>query len=215
MRRGIDLTFQNWHKEFDEFWLENSKVPKIYTLMGCLWPNYIMFELKKYRGVMFDCTQDWHKVWRKTGLCFQKLTWGIWQISTRALENLEIGTLMAYFCLKLKMYELKNCRGVMCHDNSEWCKIWRRTDLSVQNWHEALEDLKNLYFNGLLLNKVYNVWAKKSIGEFCLMALKIDATSEGKLTCAFKNYMRNLANFHLSMFESLKIRTLMGSFYPK
>ena len=59
---------------------------------------------KKDRGVIFDCTQDWYKVWRKTGLCFQKLTWGIWQIFTRALESLQIGILMTYFCLKLKMY---------------------------------------------------------------------------------------------------------------
>ena len=28
------------------------------------------------------------------------------------------------------------------------------------------------------------------------MALKIDAKFKGKLTCAFKNDMRNLANFH-------------------
>ena len=28
------------------------------------------------------------------------------------------------------------------------------------------------------------------------MALKIDANFEGKLTCTFKNDMRNLANFH-------------------
>ena len=135
--RGIDLQFLNWHKEFDEFWLKNWKVSKTYTLMGCFWPNYIMFQLKKYRGVMFNCTRDWYKVWRKTGLRFQKLTWGLWQIFTRALE---IRTLMAYFCLKLKMYKLKNCRGVMCHGNDEWCKIWRRTDLSVQNWHEEFHE---------------------------------------------------------------------------
>ena len=36
-----------------------------------------------------------------------------------------------------------------------------------------------------------------------------------KMTCAFKTDMRNLANFHQSMFGSLKIGTLMGSFYPK
>ena len=47
------------------------------------------------------------------------------------------------------------------------------------------------------------------------MILNIDAKFEGKLTCAFKNNMRNLANFHQSMFDSLKIGTLMGSFYPK
>ena len=26
-------------------------------LMGCLWPKYKMFELKKYGGVMFDGTE--------------------------------------------------------------------------------------------------------------------------------------------------------------
>ena len=76
--------------------------------------------------------------------------------------------------------------------------IWRSL-----TW--ALKNLKNLHFNGILLNKVYNVWSKESIGELCLMALNIDATFEGKLTCAFKNDMRNLANFHQSMFESLKL----------
>ena len=29
------------------------------------------------------------------------------------------------------------------------------------------------------------------------MALNIDAKFEGKLTCAFKNDMKNLANFHI------------------
>ena len=56
---------------------------------------------------------------------------------------------------------------------------------------------------------------KKSVEKLCLMALKIDAKFEGKLTCAFKNDMRNLANFHQSMFESLKIEILMGPFYAK
>ena len=47
------------------------------------------------------------------------------------------------------------------------------------------------------------------------MALNIDAKFEGKMACAFKNDIRNLANFHQSMFGSLKIGTLMGSFYSK
>ena len=24
----------------------------------------------------------------------------------------------------------------MCHDNEEWCKVWRGIDLLFQNWHE-------------------------------------------------------------------------------
>ena len=46
------------------------------------------------------------------------------------------------------------------------------------------------------------------------MVLNIDATFEEKLTCAFRSDTRDLANFHQSMFESVKIGTLMGSFYP-
>ena len=70
---GIDLSVQNWHEEFDKFWPEHSKISKICTLMDCFWPKYIMFELKKYRGVMFDGTEDWCKIWRKTDLCFLKI----------------------------------------------------------------------------------------------------------------------------------------------
>ena len=47
------------------------------------------------------------------------------------------------------------------------------------------------------------------------MALNTDAKFERKITCAFKTDMRNLANFHQSTLESIKIGTLMESFYPK
>ena len=219
----IDLRFQNWHEEFNKFWPEHSEISKLYTLMGWFWPKYIMFQLKRYRGIMFDCTQDWYKVWRKTGSCFQKLTWGIWQIFTRALESLQNGTLMVSFCLKLKMYELKIYRGVMCHDNEEWCKNWRGIDLSVQNWLEEFDKFwpkhskisKICTLMGFFWPKYVMLELKKSIGELCSMALNIDETLERKLACAFKNDMRNLTNFHQCTFESLKIGTSMRSFYPK
>ena len=47
------------------------------------------------------------------------------------------------------------------------------------------------------------------------MALNIDAKFEGKLTCACKNDIRNLANFHQSTLGSLKMETFIGSFHPK
>ena len=31
--RGADMSFQNWHEEFEEFWNEYSKISKIFTLM--------------------------------------------------------------------------------------------------------------------------------------------------------------------------------------
>ena len=68
--KGIDLPVQNWHEKFDKVWTEDSKIWKICILLGYFWPKSVMFELRKYRGVMFDGTPDWYKVWRKTDLCF-------------------------------------------------------------------------------------------------------------------------------------------------
>ena len=70
--RGIDLSFQNWHDNFDEFWPKHSKISKNCTLMGFLWPKYIMFDLKRCRGFMFGSTEYWWKIWRKIDFCFQK-----------------------------------------------------------------------------------------------------------------------------------------------
>ena len=64
--RGIELPFQNCRKEFDEFWLKQSKVSKVYTLMDCFWLKYVIFELKEYGGVIFHDTRQSCKMWRKT-----------------------------------------------------------------------------------------------------------------------------------------------------
>ena len=69
--RGIDLWFQNWHKEFDKFWPEHSKVSKIFTLMSSFRAKYILSELKKYRGVIFHKTEERYKIWRGIDLSFQ------------------------------------------------------------------------------------------------------------------------------------------------
>ena len=51
--RGIDLLFQNWDEEFHEFWCEHLKVSEVWTLMGSLWPRYIMFKLKSTKELSF------------------------------------------------------------------------------------------------------------------------------------------------------------------
>ena len=49
----------------------------------------LMFDLKKYRGVIFQGTEGWCKIWRKTWLVVWKMTWGIWWILIWALESLK------------------------------------------------------------------------------------------------------------------------------
>ena len=99
IERGIVLSFQNWHEEFDKFWSEHSKISKSCTLMGSFWSKYIMFELKYYRGVIFDSTEDWWKTWRKTEFVLSKMTWRIFQIFVHRLKNRN-------FILESKMAEL-------------------------------------------------------------------------------------------------------------
>ena len=123
---------QNRHEEFNKFWPKHSKNSKICTLMGCFWPKYIMLQLRKYREVMFDGTQDWLKKFEGKLICFK---------NDKNLLNFDPST-----------------------QKSQKCALW------------------------YVLSS--NFWSKS------------DAKFEGKLTCPFKNDMRNLRNFHQSTWKS-------------
>ena len=100
----------NWFLLCKVFNISSSKIQRRYLS----WHWRVMQNFKK----------NWLVVW--------KMTWGIWQIFTRALESLKLGTLMGSFN---PIY-----RGVMSHDNEEWCKIWRGVHLPFQNWHGQFEE---------------------------------------------------------------------------
>ena len=128
--RGIDLSFQNGHKEFDKVWPEQLKVSKIFVLMCSFGAKYILLVLKKHRGVIFHETEDRYKIWRGIDLPFQN--WHkefdkFWPVHSKVSKNF---TLMGSFWAKYILFELKKYRGVIFHDTEEWCKIWRKTDLS-------------------------------------------------------------------------------------
>ena len=61
----------------------------------------------------------------------------------------------------------------------------------------------NLYFDRLLLLKVYKVSAKKSMEEICLIIPKSGAKFEEKLIFCFRND-KNLVNFVIWALKSLK-----------
>ena len=81
-------------------------------------------------------------------------------------ENLQFDVL-----LLSEVYYVWAKRVHRSHNNEEWCKIWRGTDLYFEKWHEEFCEFwpnsrktQNLKFSGLILTKVYNVWAKKYRG---------------------------------------------------
>ena len=47
------------------------KSQKIFILMCSFWAKYILFELKKYRGVIFHETEEGYKIWRAINLSIQ------------------------------------------------------------------------------------------------------------------------------------------------
>ena len=49
------------------------KKTKTFFLIGSLWPKYILFELRKYRGVIFHDTEEFCKFWIKTDQWFEKI----------------------------------------------------------------------------------------------------------------------------------------------
>ena len=183
--RAIDLSFQNWHEEFDKFWPKHLKVSKSFTLMDSIWAKYILLE---QRGVIFYDTEEWCKIWIKTDLWFWK-----WQeFGKFSLEHSKVSKLGLWWdpfiqsrkCMSLKFTE-ELCVMTMKND----AKFLRGIDLSFQNWHEEFDKF----------------WPEHSeVSKICilmrdelrLIALKFDAKFDGKLTCAFKNNMRTLANFH-------------------
>ena len=138
--RGIDLSVQNWHEEFDKFWPEHSKISKICALMGFFWTTYKLFDLKKYRGVMFGSTEYWCNNWRKTDLYFQKWYEEFSKLSPEYIWKSKNWKFDGILLSKVEMCELKIYKGVLCHDNEEWYLIWTGIDMSVQNWQDEYFD---------------------------------------------------------------------------
>ena len=111
--RGIDLSFQNWHKQFDEYQLEHWKVSNMYTSMDCFWLKYIMFEPKNYRGVIFHDARQWYKIWRKSGLRFGKWHEEFGKFSPEHTKVLKLGLLLGPFIHSRKCMSSKFTR-VLC-----------------------------------------------------------------------------------------------------
>ena len=127
------------YKEFDKFWCDHSEVSKIFTLMGSFWAKFILFELKKYRGVIFHETEEGCKIWGGIDLSFQSWHKEFDKFWPENRKVLKIFTLIGSFWAKYILLELKIYRGVIFHEAKEGYKIQRGIDLSFQNWHKEYD----------------------------------------------------------------------------
>ena len=84
-----------------------------FFLMGSFCSKYTKPELQTYREVIFHDTEQWRKIWVSPDLVVSKISWGIGGTFIRALKSLKNCTLMAFFCPKHIMFQLKNFIGIM------------------------------------------------------------------------------------------------------
>ena len=153
---------------------------------------------------------------------FGKWHEGYGQFSPEHLKVLNLRFLMGSFNPKLKKYELKIHRGVICHDNEELRKIWRETDLSFQSWHEEFDEF---WPEHLKVSKIFilmgSFWAK-----YILLELKnyggviFHETEEGckvwrGIDLSFQNWQKEFGKFWTEHSKVSNISTLTGSFWAK
>ena len=136
---------------------------------------------KKCRGDLLDGTENWCNIWRKTDEYFQKWHEEFSKFSPDHVWKSKNWNFDGILLSKVENLWAQNLQGKFV----SW--QWRMIQNLKRNWlvsskltwgirqilTRALKNPKNLHFNRLLLTKVYNAWAKKSIEELCLMALKL------------------------------------------
>ena len=132
------------------------------------------------------------------------------------LKSMKICTLMGSFSPKHINFRWITTEKLCIMTLKSYVKIEEKLTLSsknhienVVNFNTSSSKSENLHFHVLLLSKLHYVWANKSTGKLCVIALKIAATFEEDLTCALENDLRNLANFDATP----KICTLIGFFW--
>ena len=101
------MSFQDWHKEFDKFWPEHSKVSKIFTLMGSFWAKYMLFELKKVQRSYLSWNWKDMQILKKNWLVVWKILEKIGKYSPEHLEVSKLKLRLDYFFQSRKGMTLK------------------------------------------------------------------------------------------------------------
>ena len=129
------------------------------------------------------------------------MAWGTSQIWTQAFESLK--NLSFIWLLVTKVYLAWTTKLQRSYPSWHWrvMLIWKKNWLVVWNrlfGKFSAEHLKvsklGVWWDAFVQSR--KVMILKFTEELCLMSLKSDAQFKGKVTCAFKNDVRNMANLH-------------------
>ena len=170
---------QNWKRN----WLVVSKLTwGLWYILTRALENlkYLHFNGLPLTKVYNVCAKkvQWSYIWwhwismqslKENWFLLSKMVGRIWGIFTKAFKSIEIGTSMGFFYPKLENSWTWNLQGSCLWWQLKKIQNWKRnsTIVSKLTWGlwwvlgRALENLKNLHFNGLSLAKVCNVWVRK------------------------------------------------------
>ena len=149
MTLKIDVKFEEtliFWQEFGEFWPKHSKITKICTFIGSYCAKYLKFDLKKYRGVVFNDNKEWCKIWRKTDLWFGKWNEEYGKFSPEYLKVSELGVWWGPLILSCKSMSLnftrELCVMTMKNDAKFEEELTCRFKIDLTNWQFWPEHLK-------------------------------------------------------------------------
>ena len=216
--RKTDLLFQKW-QEFGEIWPEHSKASKTCPFICFYCAKYLMFDLKKYRGVIFHDTERWCKIWRKTDLWFGKWHEEHGKFSSEHLKVLRLWwdsliqsrkSMSLKFTAELCVMTMKNDakfeEELTCRFKMDMRNL---TNLDPSTWKSQIFN-----FNVLLLSKVYIFELKKYRGVIFHDTEKRYKIWRG-IDLSFQNWHKAFDKFWPEHSKVLKNSTLMGSFWAK
>ena len=134
--------------------------------MGSYWVKHILFELKRNRGIIFHETEERYKIWGGIDLSFHnwhKQSDKFWpEYSKISKVFLVMDSFWAIVSAKKSIEELsfmKLKKNAKFAEKLTCClKIGIR---NLRKFDPCTWSLKSFHFNGLLLSKVYILWAKK------------------------------------------------------
>ena len=138
-------------------------------------------------------------------------------------QKVQNSAAMGYFCPKYLKFELKKIRKsylswhwtMISNLNKPWPCGFKNGLRNWVNFHYSTQKSEKLCIDGLLLSKGCNASARKLQRDYVSWHWKVyNAKVKGKLTCGFKNAIRNLANFRASRqkFENLHFDWIL---FPK
>ena len=175
------------------------KVSKIFILMCSFWAMYLLFELKK----VLRSYLSWH--WRgiqnleRNRFVVSKLTYGIWQTLTWALESLEnchfngllLRKIYIFWAKKVQTSYLSWHWRVMQNLKRNWLVVWKMAWGILQLRWDPFAQIRKCT-------------SSKFTEELCVMTMKSDTKIDEEFPCPCNIDMRYLTNFNPSTRKSKK-----------